>query len=87
MGRSSFKFDENALQQVVRASVTNLVASYQQLFDELRVTHAGRPVGEIKPVLQARWQSIAGGEITDPELSEWAQHVSDGTNIHFSYDG
>ena len=41
----------------------------------------GQQVEAIKPVLQAEWSRVNGGSIRDPELSEWAQHISDGRRI------
>ena len=87
MGASSFEFDERALREVVDSGMQEVTGSYQRLFDELRADYAGRSVDEIKTVLQARWRSIGGGEITDPELTEWAQQIADGTNVQFRYAG
>lgn len=86
MGAPSFSFDERALRDVIDSGMQGVTVSYQRLFDELRADYTGRPVEEIKPVLQARWRSVAGGEITDPQLSEWAQHIADGTDVQFRYE-
>ena len=64
MGASSFEFDEGALRAVIDGGMQDVTASYQRLFDELRADYAGRSVEEIKPVLEARWRSVADGEIT-----------------------
>ena len=51
-------------------------------FDRLHAQYAGRPVEEIKPALKAAWEKD-GGSITDPELTEYSQMISDGTKITF----
>ncbi|MEW2393087.1 hypothetical protein AB0933_32475 [Streptomyces venezuelae] len=44
---------------------------------------AGQPVEVIKPVLQKRFaQATAGGSITDPELTEYAEEISRGGSFH-----
>jgi len=46
------------------------------------VTHAGHPVDEVKPALQARWSAVNdGASITDPELTQYAQALSDGRRV------
>lgn len=71
---------EREIKRAVQGQLKNIAAEYQHMFDGLVRTHAGRPVGMIKPILRRNWQRI-GGDITDPELSTYAQHISDGTKI------
>ncbi|MET7584668.1 hypothetical protein [Streptomyces microflavus] len=39
---------------------------------------AGRPVEEIKPVLQSRWRAAVGVSVADPDLSEYAARIAAG---------
>ena len=50
------------------------------MLDQLGQQYAGAPVEKIKPVLRTRWSRISG-TISDPELSIYAQHISEGTPI------
>jgi hypothetical protein len=82
----SINFDERqlrrALEAQVQAGVKDLAADYTRRLESLRDQMAGRPVEEIKPHLRAIFRD-GGGDLTEPELTEWAQLVSDNTRIMF----
>lgn len=89
---SSFSFDRRDFERVVRQAADEAVRqranALQGLVDALGRTHEGRPVDEVKVALRTGWQSATGdGDITDPELAEWATYISQGRNIHIQYDG
>jgi hypothetical protein len=44
--------------------------------------HQGRPVDSIKPALKRLFER-RGGKITEPELTQYAEMISDGTKIEF----
>lgn len=71
---------ERDLNRAVQGQVKNIASEYQRMLDSLVRTHSGKPVSAIKPVLRRSWQLI-GGDITDPQLTQYAQHISDGTKI------
>lgn len=80
---SSIKFSgnfERDLNRVVKGAMKDISVDYQRMFDSLLRTHSGKPVSSIKPVLRRNWQRI-GGDISDPDLTKYAQHISDGTKI------
>ncbi|TYC96197.1 hypothetical protein FQ377_14275 [Arthrobacter echini] len=80
---AGFKFSGNFEREVNRAvqgGVKKVAAEYQRMFDGMLRTYKGRPVSTIKPILRRNWQKI-GGDITDPELTTYAQHISDGTKM------
>jgi len=55
---------------------------FQPILDSVFDEYAGHPVDEIKPVLAQRW--AAGNDnasITDPELTNVAQAISDGKRV------
>lgn len=72
---------EQQLQRTAQPQIQGIADQIQQLLDRLGQQYEGQPVETIKPVLQAEWSRVNGGSITDPELSEWAQHISDGRRI------
>lgn len=72
---------ERVLQQAAQPAVQGVADQLQQLLDRLGRQYEGQQVEAIKPVLQAEWSRVNGGSIRDPELSEWAQHISDGRRI------
>jgi hypothetical protein len=79
----SFKFSndfERQLNKAVEGALGDVAKDYQRMFDFLSRRYQDRPVSAIKPVLQREWKRI-GGSITDPELTEYATHISNGTHI------
>ena len=55
---------------------------FQPILDSVFDEYAGHPVDEIKPVLAQRW--AAGNDnasITDPELTNVSQAISDGKRV------
>lgn len=79
---SSFNFDEREFKKQAQSMIDNLARERTRTMDSLRRQYAGRPVAEIKPALQ-RIFAKDGGRITDPELTEYAQAISDGKRIEF----
>lgn len=80
----SFELNEREFKRLMeteaQSAVDDLARQQTAALDQLRQQYTGRPVDEIKPVLQNLFAKD-GGNITDPELSEWAQLISDGTKI------
>lgn len=78
------KFDEAALRRAVGAqvntAVSRLARDHTAGLAALRQRYQGQPVEVIKPALVAQFKR-SGGNITDPELSQWAQMISDGQSI------
>ena len=71
---------EEALHRAVQPAVEGLATEYQQMFDSLLRRYKGHPVSEVKLVLRSEWSRI-GGSISDPELTEFATAISEGTRI------
>ena len=84
----SFKFDfdpqafERAIRKDVEEHVRDLSSEMTREFDLIRARYAVQPVADIKPALKQVWEKD-GGSISDPELTEYAQMISDGTQIEF----
>ena len=89
---SKFSFDaravERAVMELAEPAVRKIADDLQRLVDDLAASHAGRPVDEVKVALRSRWQqSTPDGDITDPELTEWATAISEGRAPRVQYDG
>lgn len=73
---------ERAARQAANEGIQRLAERCQTALDDMLVTHAGHPVDEVKPALQARWSAVNdGASITDPELTQYAQALSDGRRV------
>ncbi|HLR94128.1 MAG TPA: hypothetical protein VK053_06365 [Jiangellaceae bacterium] len=81
---SGFKFDsgewERELKRMAEGAVRDIASDYQQMFDSLLRRYKGRHVSEVKPVLRREWARV-GGSISDPELTDYATLISEGTRI------
>lgn len=81
-----FEFDEKAFERAIRkdveAHVRDVSREMTREFDRLHAQFAGRPVAEIKPALKRVWEK-GGGSITEPELTEYARMIGDGTKVTF----
>ncbi len=71
---------EKELEKAIQPAMKDIASDYQKMFDSLSRRYKGRPVSEIKPVLRREWSRV-GGSISDPELTEYATHISEGTRI------
>ncbi len=81
---SRFEFDDRAFRREVdkevRKSLEEVRKNYQRLFERITTRYQGRPLEEIKRVLRTEWRR-EGGDITDPDLTEYAQAISEGRRI------
>ncbi len=75
-----WKVDEKALRTLVQPALADLTSQYNRDFKALERQYRGKPISHIKPAL-ARVFSKRGGKITEPELSTYAQMISDGVTI------
>lgn len=80
--RVKVSFDERALERVVAQKIEELAAEYENAVRSMALELKGHPVEEIKPLVCARWRDL-GGEISDPELTQVATAISEGTTINF----
>jgi hypothetical protein len=79
-----FEFDRNEFDRVVRQAANEgarkVAREFQRLLDDLAVTEAGKPLEEVKAALQSGWKRL-GGELTDPELTRFAESLRNGSRI------
>jgi hypothetical protein len=82
---SGFKFEmsptwERDLNKMVQGAVQDVASDYQRMLDRLGRQYEGQPVAEIKTVLRREWSRL-GGTLSDPELTDYASLISEGTHI------
>lgn len=78
------RFNERALDKILQDAVTDLASEYQEMFDNF-ARYQGRPVSEIKPVLQREFARL-GGKISEAQLTDYATHISEGRTITMEID-
>lgn len=76
----TFTFNEDAFKQVAQDAVRDMAGQQNRDLEALRKQYTGRPIDEIKPALQSLFAGY-DGNITEPDLSDWAQLIHDGTRI------
>ena len=77
-----FEINQQGMRDLERQVKQDATRHYQQMFDRLSRQHRGKPVDEVKRALGRAW-AADGGTITDPELTDWATAISEGTHIRF----
>jgi hypothetical protein len=77
---SSFKWNQAGINAMVDQVMKDEATKLQRLMDQLGRQYKGRPVSVIKPALKRAFERD-GGKITDPELTEYAEHISAGRHI------
>ncbi len=77
-----FKMNPGWEKTVEDMAVKAMSERFQPILDSVFDQYAGRPVEEIKPVLSNRWATgNQGASLTDPELTNVARAISDGTRV------
>lgn len=80
---STFEFNEDGFRRLAEEAVANVAAQQTRDLDELRQRLAGEPVETIKPELQRLFASY-DGNVTESDLTDWAQLISDNTRIEMT---
>lgn len=80
-----FEFDEKALKRELARQAQPEMDRIAREMTRERERLRGLPIDQIKAALQ-RLFARDGGSITEPELSEYAQMIHDGTRIEFKAD-
>lgn len=73
---SGFKMNPNFEEEINR----QVRQAFQKVFDAVFRRHAGEPVPDVKAALKREF-SKEGASITDPELTQYATAISEGTRI------
>lgn len=78
---SGFKFDKNAQRQLEKEVMAQYLTEMQRMLDGVFRTHGGKSVGDVKRALQRASKKDLGNALTDPELTQWAETISQGTKV------
>ena len=73
-------FNKRDVDRLIQQAVQQEAEDVQRLFDRLTLQYKGRPVAVIRPALKRAWERD-GGKITDPELTEYSEAISNGRHI------
>lgn len=76
---------EKQVMKAARSGVEQVAGEYERMFDSVYRRYHGQPVEQIKPVIRREWSRV-GGSITDPELTRYAQAISDGSRVKMRLD-
>jgi len=77
---AQFKFDQGAIDRTVQDAMRGAKRDLQRSFDDLGRRYRGRPVNEVKAALRDVLRR-EGWNVSEPELTEWATTISEGTRI------
>ena len=81
---SGFKFNLGKdFEDIVNEGLKDMATEKQQAFDALSIELNGKSLDEAKRRVKQEWESD-GGELTDPELTEYAELLIDGGRINFN---
>ena len=73
---------ERELSRVADKAMRGVAHDYQKALDSIARRYVGKPPSLIKPVLKREWAKL-GGQLSEPELTKYATHISEGTRIKF----
>lgn len=83
MSNVKFNFNAEGMRRVAEEAVKNMATQQNQDLERLRQQYTGQPIEVIRPALQQLFAGY-GGSITDPELSDWAHLISEGTRLEMT---
>ncbi len=75
------EWDENGMKRLEREVGQQAAKEMQTVMDRVLRAARGRPVAEVKRMLRREWRSVLGGDITDPELTQWAALLAAGKRV------
>lgn len=78
-----FDFNERELKKLVQPKLVEHAKEYSKEFTAFAKRYKGKSPATIKPALRTLFKKM-GGKISDRELNEYAQLISDGTPIKFA---
>lgn len=74
---------ERDLKRMIQPGMNDMARHLQQAADRVYRQYKGKPVTVVKPPLK-RALASAGLQLSERELTEYAQAISDGTQIRFT---
>lgn len=83
---NSFKFDKRAIERAIEPAIRDRARKFTRDYAAMGRRLEGKPLDEIKAELR-RYHRSEGGEITDPDLTKYAELLQAGDTITFRYGG
>lgn len=78
---AKFKFNPGALEQIGRQAVDRFNRQMQPDLDSLFDRYHGQPVDVVKTALASEWQAKTNKPLPEPQLTQWANLISNGRRI------
>lgn len=76
------EWNESGLQEMVNQVARDHAARVQEVLDSILMAAPGKSLDEIRMLLSREMQETLGGNITDPELTEFAEALAAGQRIN-----
>jgi hypothetical protein len=76
-----FSFDEDSIKGMINEAEQAKADQVEAVFDKVRLAAQGKSLDEVKAHLQREVRLIPGGDITDPELTSYAEALARGQRI------
>jgi hypothetical protein len=78
---AKFEFDDRALKKMVAQEVQRIADDLTRALNGLTPQYRGKPLAQIKQQVQRVWKQQTGENITDPELTTFAEQIQAGGRI------
>ena len=83
---AKIKIDRRGLKKAVEKAAEkagrSIASDLTRALNGLTATYQGRPLEEVKQAVQSTWaKHSAGGSITDPELTQFAEEIAAGGRV------
>lgn len=82
---ADFKFDQKAFERQVKKDIEpqmrSIARNMEQVLADLTSSHQGESVEKIRPLLQVAFTEKGLKAPTEPELTTYAKHISEGIKV------
>jgi hypothetical protein len=78
---AEIKWNQDALQRVVKSGFEEAAAKMQAVLDSVRVSEQGKSAEAVKGTLATRWRSDLGMTPSDEFLQKMAEQLAAGTRV------
>lgn len=76
-----FTMNQSGLKDLEKKLKRDITKDIQEFFDKFSRRYKGKPVSHVKQALSREWKRELGGSISDPELTNYAQVISEGGKV------
>ena len=76
-----FSFDEDSIKEMINEAEQAKADQVEAVFDKVRFAAQGKSLDEVKAHLQREVRLTLGGDITDPDLTSYAEVLARGQRI------